>query len=285
MAAPSPPAAPLCAVCLGDVASSLLSTLLECAHAFCEPCIAAWAARGKRACPLCRAPFTGWRHAFEDGDATHFRTHTLPDATALHRTAEALRAAAAADEAEARQVRAWVSAASRLALQDANIMSADAFPLSAGRTGRRLRRGARGSTRRAPRSRRRSTVSPPQHGLATSSGCVGRSRRARTPGAQRLPPPRPPTPPRRRSPSARRCTPPGVGASRLRRGVARSPREAARVQSCATGWRESCARCCAPMTWRCWCTSRCRCTRTSRTRSVSPACSSNTSASLHLACA
>ena len=105
MASPSPPAAPLCAVCLSDIAQPQLSTLLECAHAFCVSCIAAWAARGQRLCPLCRASFTGWRHAFDADDAEHFLTHTLPVVAALERTADALRAATAADEAQARQAR------------------------------------------------------------------------------------------------------------------------------------------------------------------------------------
>ena len=81
-----PPAADaLCAVCLSDVCAAERATLLDCAHAFCRACIAAWARRGGRACPLCRAEFAGWRYG---GDRV-FLLPTPADAKALRDAAEA----------------------------------------------------------------------------------------------------------------------------------------------------------------------------------------------------
>ncbi len=96
----TPPPAPLCAVCLCDVAPAQRCVLLQCAHVFCIGCIEAWAARGARACPLCRAHFSGWRHAFgcDDDNEDSFRTHLLlPLAAEDAAAAPALLAAARAD--------------------------------------------------------------------------------------------------------------------------------------------------------------------------------------------
>lgn len=73
--AASPPAPALCAVCLCDIAPEQRSVLVECAHAFCGACIAAWAARGSRNCPLCRAAFSGWHYDICADDV--YRTRTL----------------------------------------------------------------------------------------------------------------------------------------------------------------------------------------------------------------
>jgi hypothetical protein len=75
----------LCAVCLSDVAAAERATLIDCAHAFCRDCIAAWARRGGRACPLCRAEFSGWRY----GNDGVFLLPTAEDAQALRAAAEA----------------------------------------------------------------------------------------------------------------------------------------------------------------------------------------------------
>ena len=75
----------LCAVCLSDVAAAERATLIDCAHAFCRDCIAAWARRGGRACPLCRAEFSGWRY----GNDGVFLLPTAGDAQALRAAAEA----------------------------------------------------------------------------------------------------------------------------------------------------------------------------------------------------
>ena len=73
-----------CHVCGGEHERNRMVALPGCSHAFCAPCMEAWATRRARNCPLCKAPFEGWYHGERDESTGRWTRafRALPDADA-----------------------------------------------------------------------------------------------------------------------------------------------------------------------------------------------------------
>ena len=100
--APAGNGATRCHVCGGEHERNRMVALPGCSHAFCAPCMEAWATRRARNCPLCKAPFEGWYHGERDESTGRWTRafRALPDADAEPRRG-ATRAADASKSARA----------------------------------------------------------------------------------------------------------------------------------------------------------------------------------------
>jgi len=102
-----------CHVCGGEHERNRMVALPGCSHAFCAPCMEAWATRRARNCPLCKAPFEGWYHGERDESTGRWMRafRALPDADAEPRRAARRGATRARDASRSARALAFGAAA------------------------------------------------------------------------------------------------------------------------------------------------------------------------------